>query len=541
MLTGSTGAGKSLILSAVNLLLGERASTRVIRAGRERAMVEAVFQLSQPISVTAHWGECVTLRREVHANGRSHCFIDDKPCTVKQLQEISRQLIEPHGQNEQIQLKDPATHLIYLDTFARNDDARAAYAAALESYSAARKRVADFDAKVALLREKKELIEHRLEEIERARLEAGEKEELEEQVTLLEHARDIFEALTRAGELAYDDESSAASLTAQARAGLDKLADIDPKLKAFAEQLRDAEIQLQETAREMRAWVDGLDFEPGRLAEMQERIEYLKGLERRYRMPIDELVEEKEEWRAELESLAFEDEEREKLRKEKSYRVKALARAAQALRATRKEAALVLDKRMTQQLEELMMPGARFRTGIDAVPDPASDLRINGDTVTVYADGIDRVEFRVRTNQGEAEGNVAEIASSGELSRIALALKEVVSMGREGSVLIFDELDAGIGADLGEMIARKVLAIADGYQIICITHMPQIAARGRHHLVVSKGSHKGRTYVTVEPVDGDDREREIARMLGGKEGSAKRIALAREMLQPKKTTSHVRP
>jgi DNA repair protein RecN (Recombination protein N) len=276
---------------------------------------------------------------------------------------------------------------------------------------------------------------------------------------------------------------------------------------------------------------------------MQDRLATLINLERRYNMPLDDLHSESERWKQELESVVFQDDERNRLQREKDGRRDELARAAAKLRQTRLKAAKRLDEQMTRELEQLMMPGARFRTGVDLLADDAGELTIGKQRVQAGPDGIDHVVFNVRTNPGEAEGSVTEVASSGELSRIALALKRVVNMGREGSVLVLDEIDAGVGADLGEVIAAKLMDLSRRYQIICITHMPQIAARGRQHLVVSKKTVQGRTVAEIAQVSDDSRLAEIARMLGGSRGSDKRLALAAEMLQKQRDeqSSNVRP
>ncbi|UCG53647.1 MAG: DNA repair protein RecN [Candidatus Latescibacterota bacterium] len=547
VLTGSTGAGKSLILSAVNYLLGERANAQSIRAGEEKALVEGVFRVDQPLVnsflLTASSSGEVRLRREVHKNGRSYAYVGEKSCTVKQLQEISRQLIEPHGQNEQLRLKDSENHVVYLDKFASNEAVLGRYADELESFQEAAGRLKAFDDRIALLKEKKELIEHRLDELERAKIVPREKDKLEESIRVLENANDVFEALAEAEQIVYENEESAITLISRARNRIERLGGLNSKFESFTRNLGEAEVSLKETVGEMRAYLDGFEFEPGELERKQERLASLIGLERRYQMSIDELCEEAERWRSELESIEFEDEERAKLRSEKNKRLNRLRKVAMELRDKRREAARRLDKRMTGELEKLMMPGARFRTDLSVEVDPASDLVIEKQRVRIHLYGVDQVEFYVQTNPGENEGPLCEVASSGELSRIALALKEVVSSGREGSLLVFDELDAGVGADLGEMISRKLRALGERYQIICITHMPQIAAKAEHHFVVRKTTTKGRTFTRVAGAEGDERLSEIARMLGGKEGSEKRLALAREMLQKKssKTTRQVRP
>jgi DNA repair protein RecN (Recombination protein N) len=340
--------------------------------------------------------------------------------------------------------------------------------------------------------------------------------------------------LTGATDQLYDNESSAVGLIGRVRGRLARLGQLDRALADFAEQLDKAEIQLSETIREIRGYLDRTDFDPADLEQMQERLDFLLGLERRYQMPIDELKIEAEKWAAELDSLVFEDEERGKLVKPRGTCLKKLRDSALRLSRARRDAAEVLDKQVTTEIEQLMLVGARFRTQFGYEEDSTSDLVVDERPIRPRSDGIDDVVFHIRTNPGEAEGSVIEVASSGELSRIALALKSVVSIGREGSVLVFDELDAGVGADMGEVIASKLEMLGRSYQIVCITHMPQIAVRGESHLVVKKVSRDERTYTRVEPSTGIERIEEIARMLGGREGSQKRLALAKEMLQSKK-------
>jgi DNA repair protein RecN (Recombination protein N) len=294
----------------------------------------------------------------------------------------------------------------------------------------------------------------------------------------------------------------------------------------------------------MQSYLGSFEFDPEKLHETQERLEYLLGLERRYGQPVDSILEEREKWGQELDMLSLENDEREKLKKDVDSTLVRLKQSASKLRDSRVRAAKKLDGLVTDEMEKLMIPGATFRTGIDREIDPNSPLKLNGQPIKLGHDGIDHVEFYVRTNPGEAEGSVSEIASTGEISRIALALKKVTHAGATSGTLIFDEIDAGVGADLGGIIAQELMDLGGRYQIICITHLPQIAASGDTHIVVSKQSGKERTAVKAAVVDGKERIREISRMLGGRQGSEKRLALAEEMLQKRqgrRNSVRVRP
>ncbi|NIM19942.1 MAG: DNA repair protein RecN [Candidatus Latescibacteria bacterium] len=547
VLTGSTGAGKSLILSAVNLLLGERASARVIRKGAETAVVEGVFRFpraqAKDLFPAIIKNDRITLRREVQRNGRSFAHVQGKPTALKELHEVCVALIEPHGQNEQLRLKDPDNHVAYVDAVAGNEKLRAGYAEALDRVRASAAALRDFDKRISLLKEKHELLEHRIEEIDRARIVKGEKETLEASLRIMENVQSILDALNTASETLYEGDSSAVSGVSQAIRQISRIRSVDPKFEVISEALETAEITLKECAREIRSYLGNIEHDPAALQEMQERHAFLAGLERRYGKSIDQVLEDRDSWERELEALSFEDEERRELNQDLDQKVRSLEAIARKLSDSRAKAARTLDAKVTREMERLMMPGATFRTKISHEVDPDSPLAMSGRPLKLHPHGVDRVEFVVRTNKGEAEGGVSEIASSGEVSRIALALKKITHAGAQTGTLVFDEIDAGVGADLGDVIARELHSLSERYQIVCITHMPQIAASGNTHIVVSKISRAGRTHVQASPVDGKLRLREISRMLGGREGSEKRLALAAEMLEKrrKSPSDSVRP
>jgi DNA repair protein RecN (Recombination protein N) len=309
------------------------------------------------------------------------------------------------------------------------------------------------------------------------------------------------------------------------------VATVDETLAGFARDMETTEIAMRENVDAMRHYLEGMDHDPEVLRSKQERLDVLIALERRYGKDADALAGDLETWRAELEGLAFEDDRREALQSSRARAASALARAASVLGDKRRAAAPRLDAAVTAELDALMMKGATFRTEVGLAHDANGEVEVGGTPVALAEHGTDSVRLHVRPNPGEAEGPVDRIASTGETSRIALALKALTNAGAPGSVLIFDEIDAGVGGDLGDVIAAKLAALAHSYQIICITHMPQIAARAPRHLVVSKDTGSGRTRVRVRPVDADERRLEIARMLGGSEGSKRRLALAGELLE----------
>jgi len=538
VLTGATGAGKSLIVGAVNWLLGEKAEPENIRRGEDTAEVEATF------AADATRATPLTVRRVLRRGGRGRCFIDGRPVAVRELRETCARLVAPHGQNEQSRLRDPASHVDFLDAFAGSAPLLSRYGEALAAYRRAHGALAVFTAQLTAARDRRELLEHRLGEVERARLQRGEKEEIERKLRVMAHAERVAEALAFACDALYDADDSAAALAARVRRRLEAIADVDERLAAFASQVEAARLTLDECAGGLRGYLDGVEYDPAELRRLEDRLALVLGLEKRYGMSADAIVGEALRWREALEDIAFSDERQAQLARDCEVAAGALAGAARALGEARRRGAVELDARMNGELEALEMRGARFRTAIEHVEDPASDVRVDDRPVSVFEDGADVVRFRVRTNPGELEGGVERIASTGEASRIALALKRLTGEGAENTTLVFDEIDAGVGADLGALIGEKLLDLSARYQVICITHMPQIAARARRHFVVSKRGRAGRVAVEVTAVAAEARRREIARMLGGEEGSASRAALADELLRGAPTATkrtRVRP
>jgi DNA repair protein RecN (Recombination protein N) len=535
VLTGSTGAGKSLVVGAVNLLLGEKASPELVRHGADEASVEAWFT---DLAVAAHADLAaaaapdgsIHARRRLSPSGRSSAALNERAVPVRELRSVCARLIEPHGQNEQHRLRDPASHVEYLDAFAGNGGERARYGLALAEWRRARADLDRFEAETALLRERSELLQHRLSELERLAPRRGEKAALEASARVMANAEKIFAAVDEACAALYDDDEAAAPRVGQARRRLASIAAVDDRVSALAERLAQAEATIGEVAAEARSIRDALDFEPAEVERVQERLDALTRLERRYQATLEQILDEKDSWQAHLAGLEGADTRRGELLAGVEASARALAHAGEALTASRRRAARGLDRLVSAELERLLMRGARFRTDLAHAHDPASGVRAGGEAVAVFEDGLDVVRMRVRTNPGEAEGALESIASTGELSRIALVLKPLTASRSTGSTLIFDEIDAGVGADLGGALAEKLLALSAAHQIICITHMPQIAARGHTHLVVLKETDGDRTRVRVCPVTAEERTREIARMLGGGEGSAQRLALADEML-----------
>jgi DNA repair protein RecN (Recombination protein N) len=549
VLTGSTGAGKSLVVGAVNLLFGERAGADIIRQDCDEARVSAEFD--PPSSATAAEltalvtpDQPVVIVRRVGQNGRSSASVNGRAVPLKDLRAVCAHLIEPHGQNVQYQLRDPSRHVEYVDAFAGNAGRRARYATALAELRGAHAALTRHDAEAAALAEKRELYTHRIAEIERVAPRPGEKHELETRARVYANAEKLYGAVQAACGALYDDDESAAARIGESERRLTPLAPIDPRIAASLQQLAQAAVLLDEAVETARGILDDLDFDPADVERVQERLDALVRLERRYQASADELVAQADGWRELLDDLDGSGDRRRQLERAVETAARAVEREGLALRDARTRSATDLDARVSRAVQSLSMPGAEFRTDFAVQVDASSPVTVDGQAVACHEDGLDVVRMRIRTNPGEAEGPLEAIASTGELSRVALVLKQLAAADRSGATLIFDEIDAGVGADLGDALAENLLALAKVHQIICITHMPQIAARGHSHLVVRKDIEGDRTRVRVSAVAGDDRTREVARMLGGMQGSDRRAALAAELLEPARgdrKKKHVRP
>jgi DNA repair protein RecN (Recombination protein N) len=535
VLTGSTGAGKSLILSALNLLLGDKADADAIRQGSDEARVEAKFASSglpadAAFAASVETNRPVVVARRVTRAGRSHATIDGRAATLKELRALCAHLVEPHGQNEQYRLRDAATHVSYLDAFAENAKERARYGEALAELRRAQAELARFDAEVAAARERRELLAHRVDDVERVAPKPGEKDALEATARVLAHAEKIHAAMADACASLYDDENSASTMVGRVERAVAPLSALDARVAEMTARLKEARAAIDDAVARARDVLDGLEFEPGEVERLQERLDALTRLEQRYRLGADALLVESEAWKQNLAQLDDADLRRSDLAHDVDRRAAAVAQAGAALSRTRTRAAADFDRRVAAGLADLHMRGATFRTVVAMQPEASSPVRVGDAAVAVFDDGLDVVRMRARTNPGEAEGGVESIASTGELSRMALVIKSLAGTGTAGATLVFDEIDAGVGADLGEVLAEKLLALSERHQIICITHMPQIAAKAPSHLGVVKEVDGARTRVRLRRLEGDERTREIARMLGGDEGSDRRLALAHELL-----------
>jgi len=527
VLTGETGAGKSILVGAVGLLSGGRASSDVIRDGSDEAEVSAVFRLQDPGAFEARFeefglpaGDEVLVRRVISRSGRNRVFVNGAPTTLAVLSLLGETLLSISGQHEHQQLLDPDHQLLLLDRFGALIPDRRRMAEAHGRWADLTERLKTLERRVRTEEEKAELAEFQMKEIEAAGLAQGEDEALEQERTLIRNAARIFESVQGGHERLYGASGSVTEVLDAIRRDLEQAAGLDERLKAPAAQIEEAYHQLVDAARTLEDHLDKLTFDPARQEEIEERLVLLQRLKKKYGPSLEEVMTFGQRAAEALDALADLKREREQAAVQTARAETEARKLAGELTKRREEAAERLAGAVTQELRPLGMPHLNFEVRFA----PRSESAPPGPT------GWDALEFWVAPNKGEELKPLARIASGGELSRTLLGFK-VLLAGREGvQTLIFDEVDAGIGGGVAGVIGRKLKDLSAFHQVLCITHLPQIAAfAGRHHQVF-KEVRGERTVTDIRPLMEKERVEEIARMLGGPNFSARALDAAQEMV-----------
>jgi DNA repair protein RecN (Recombination protein N) len=522
VITGETGAGKSLLIDALGLALGARADTTLVRHGAETARVEALFdRLPEPLIAV----------REVTSSGRSTARLDDDTVTAGRLADSVGDLVEIHGQHEQQRLLDERWQRDLLDVFCGHGDARAAVRDAVERWRSNRSALAELAIDPRDLVRRLELLDHEAAEIAAARLRPGEATEIKARLAAAQHGEGIargsstlMDALT--GEARGARDGVAAALT-EARS----LARLDARFELLATRLEGLDAELADIASEARRLADSIDHDPAELLRLEERLSVIYGLERRYGDDEEAVIAHAERALLEVDRLRGLEGERARRQAEEVVLLREVAQAALELSLLRSEGARDLGDQVGALLEELGFPAGVFEVAIGRRPagedEPAVEL--DGDAIAFDATGIDQVVFRLAPNPGEPPRSLARIASGGELSRVALAIKQVLAAADETPTLVFDEVDTGIGGRSADPVGRSLWALGRRHQVLCVTHLPQIAAYADAHFQIAKRERDGRTVTEVSLLDREGRIVELAQMLGGAGGTTA-LASARELL-----------
>ena len=513
VLTGETGAGKSIVIDSIGAIMGERTSRDLIRTGAKSARVSALFRDLPALPWFQEQGMGpdengeLLIERSIQADGKNACRVNGRPLLVTQLRELGQQLVNVHGQHDGQQLLDEECHLGYLDSFGGAQDSLSAFSAAYAQVRELRRERDKLQMDDGEKARQMDTLTYQIEELEKAQLRQGEDEELSQRREVLRNAERLTDAVDGAWQALTggEDGEGAVSLLMEAENRLSQGGRYSGELQALSEkaaQLRCDADDLAELVRDLRGT---LDFYPGELDEIEERLDRLYRLKKKYGGTVEEMLDYLDKCRQELDAIQFSEDRLNRLDKALEKALAQAAKLGRALSDRRRKAADMLAKRIQSELKALDMPKVQFQ--VEFAPKDAPD--------GMDATGMDTVRFLMSANVGEALKPINKIASGGELARIMLALKNVLAETEQVSTLIFDEVDTGVSGRAAVKVAQKLFQVSQGRQVLCVTHLPQIAAMGDVHFSVEKGEADGRTFTRVEQLDRPRRREELARLSGG--------------------------
>ena len=524
-LTGETGAGKSIVIDAISAILGQRAYRDAIRTGASKAFISAVFQdvpeypWFSDNGVPYEQGE-VLIQREIHADGKNVCRVNGIPVTVSILRGLGNQLIQIHGQHDSAQLFDEANHLSMLDAFADHNDLILRYQDAFHEMDAIRKQIRSLQMDEAEKARRMETLSHQIQEIQRADLKVGEDEELEEKRRLMRSGEKLMTALSEAAGALYggDDTEGASGLVSVAKQALASVASVSGEVEEAFRQVEELSYSLLDAAERVRDLRDSFDFSPGELEAVESRLDVIHRLRRKYGVTCADILSYMQKCQKELDEIQMADDTIATLQVEFRKKAKIAKELAAELTAARTRAAREFETRLITELRQLDMPRVQFVCEL-------LTLKHLEET------GGDGCRFMMSANVGEELRQMNRVASGGELARIMLAMKNVLSEKDHIPTMIFDEVDTGVSGRAAQKVAEKLHSVARGKQVLCVTHLPQIAAMADTHFLISKAEQQGRTYTSVTPLDLEGRKAEIARLIGGAKITENTLMSAEEMLK----------
>ena len=522
VLTGETGAGKSIVIDAISAILGERAYRDMIRTGTNKASVRAVFtqvpQYSWFEENGVEYDEETVIQRDIFLDGKNICRVNGALVSVAILRKLGIQLINIHGQHDSASLFDEANHLVFLDDFASNEDLRHSYFEKYEAVAALRREIQRMTMDESEKLRRMETLKYQIAEIEKAELEAGEDEVLEERRKLLQNAEKLSKGMDEAVESLYggDESEGAAGLLAQAEHALGRLSRFSDSFSSLHEKVADLMYQVRDAAEEVKDARDDLSYSADELEQIEARLDVIHRLRKKYGVTCADILDYLEKARKELDDIVFADDHLERLKGKLKKAEKEAWEEAVKLRRNRMENAQIMSQRILEELTQLDMPRVQFQCSFGE-----QELAPNG---------ADTVAFYMSANAGEALKPMSKVASGGELARIMLSMKNVLAEKDQIGTLIFDEVDTGVSGRAAQKVAEKLRKLAHHKQVLCVTHLPQMAALANTHMLISKSERDGRTYTSVTPLDLEGRKRELARIIGGAKITETTLKSAEEML-----------
>ena len=525
VITGETGAGKSIILGALSLVLGQRADGKSIKQGADKCVIEAVFDVSKYQLEPFFLGndleydpESCILRRELYASGKSRAFVNDSPVPLAILKELGTKLIDIHSQHQNLLLGDNRFQLRVVDVMAENEILLILYKKEYTRYQGLRKALSALKERAAQSKQEEDYIRFQLDQLEEANLQPNEQEELEQEQETLSHAEEIKSSLYRVSSCLDGEEQGVVSLLKESLSSMDALERYFPRAKEIAERLRSAYIDLNDLASEMEGMIEDVEFNPDRLAWVNERLDTLYALQQKHRVSsVDDLIALRDQFRAQLMDIESFDEQIAALEKQVQDAYKELLQQAAVLSEQRKVAAVAFAQQLVQMVAPLGMPHTRFQVEVVPRKEPESD-------------GMDEIRFLFSANKSMALQPVAQTASGGEISRLMLCIKAMIAGFTALPTIIFDEVDTGVSGDIADKMGHIMQDLGSKMQVFAITHLPQIAAQGEAHYFVYKEDVKDRTLTRIRPLDKEERIREVARMLSGSALTEASLANAKDLL-----------
>ena len=538
ILTGETGAGKSILIDALSGVLGEKMTTDMIRTGFEKATLDGVFDISavpQVREVLDESGiECeediLVLRRELYSSGRGRSFANSVQIPVTKLREISENLVDIHGQNEHQNILKTSRHRQLLDSFAGLQDHVQQVREIHERLSTLRNKLDSFEIDE---KEKARRIEYNtfsINEIESAGLKPGEEVELKNESVLLFNAEKLFTEINNSSRLMSGDVGIIQKLKLVEQS-LSRVSQYDTEISNVLDSIKEAQYVLEDSSVFLRDYEKNIDYSPERINQVEERLSWIAGLKKKYGDTIEEVLEFAENARKELDAISSNEEEMEKLKDEYLSSIREAKELALGLSDKRRAAADILEQKVMKELDDLGMTGTVFRVSIQKETSPDGEIESDNKRYVLYPHGLDKIEFMMSANEGEELRQLRRIASGGELSRIMLAIKNVILSADIVDSLIFDEVDAGIGGKTAEIVGRKLKVLSKDSQVLVVTHLPQIAAMSDCHFSVQKGREEERVTTQVKRLNRREKVREVARMLAGEKITDISLKHAEEMVQ----------
>ncbi|MCK5145944.1 DNA repair protein RecN [bacterium] len=537
IITGETGAGKSIIIGAIQLLLGARAKPQIVRSGASKLVIEGEFLLNDTFDISGFdgqfdwWDDGLLLRREINASGRSRCFINDSPMSLTQMAAMGDLLVDLHGQHDHQSLLKAAYHGTYLDAFGIDLKIRTNMSETFKQFKEADTAYKNFLAEEIEMREKHDFLQFQLREIQEVHPEPDEEESLLKEERILSNSEKIFELVAMISGQLYDDQNAVTPKLSYFEESLSRLKNIDEQFDIWSKQCESARIQLEELVTELQSFASRIDFDPERLESLRLRLGSFSTLKKKYGRSIKDVLDMQQRIQSDLNQIEHVDEHLENLKHERSTTRERLIIAAEELSRLRKVSAKTLERSTITILKQLGLEQAQFSIKIDPRYSDQGNIRHDGQRVIADANGMDRIQFYVSLNIGQELAPLDKVASGGEISRIMLALKSALAKADQIPVLIFDEIDSGISGRIGRIVGRRLEELATQHQILCITHLPQIASMGDSHFQVLKTTQNNEAITSLRTLSSEERVHEIAKLLAGNAITEQSLESARELLE----------